>query len=83
MKEDVVVYKGDAEKYDCGYKLEEGMLPKGETDQGYYLSGLTEFFKSHSDLIKEEDYQEFSKLVDIDSVRDYFAAQIWMNNKWD
>jgi CotH protein. len=83
VKEDVVVYKGDAEKYDCGYKLEEGMLPKGETDQGYYLSGLTEFFKSHSDLIKEEDYQEFSKLVDIDSVRDYFAAQIWMNNKWD
>ena len=27
-KEDVVVYKGDAEKYGCGYKLEEGMILK-------------------------------------------------------
>ena len=44
MKEDVVVYKGDAEKYDCGYKLEEGMPPKGETDQGYYLSGFDKIF---------------------------------------
>lgn len=82
-KEDIVVYKGDAEKYESGYKLEEGTLPKGVTDEGYYLADLMNFFKSHADLKKEEDYQEFAKLVDIESVRDYFAAQIWMNNKWD
>ncbi len=82
-KEDVIVYKGDAEKYESGYKLDEGTLPGGETDEGYYLKELMDFFSTHSNLEKEEDYQEFAKLVDIDSVRDYFAAQIWVNNKWD
>lgn len=82
-KEDVVVYKGDAEKYESGYNLEEGTLPKGVTDEGYYLADLMNFFKSHTDLKKEEDYQEFAKLVDVESVKDYFAAQIWINNKWD
>jgi len=82
-KEDVVVYKGDAEKYESGYRLDEGTLPVGETDESYYLKDLMNFFNTHSDLAKEEDYQAFAKLVDIDSVRDYFAAQIWMNNKWD
>ncbi len=82
-KEDVVVYKGDAEKYECGYKLEEGTLPEGVTDEGYFLSDLEQFFQTHADLKNNEDYQEFSKLVDTDSVMDYFAAQIWINNKWD
>ncbi|MCI9080253.1 MAG: hypothetical protein HFH68_15315 [Lachnospiraceae bacterium] len=82
-KEDIVVYKGDAEKYDCGYKLEEGTLPAGVSDEGYFLSDLEQFFQSHADLKKDEDYQEFSKLVDTESVMDYFAAQIWINNKWD
>lgn len=82
-KDDVVVYKGDAEKYESGYKLDEGTLPSGVTDEGYYLQELMLFFETHSDLKKESDYQEFAKLVDTDSFLDYFAVQIWINNKWD
>lgn len=82
-KESVVLYKGDGEKYACGYKLDEGELPEGVTDEGYYLAELKQFFESHTDLKSEADYREFEKLVDVDSVRDFFAAQIWLNNKWD
>lgn len=82
-KDNVVLYKGDAEKYESGYKLDEGKLPAGVTEEGYYLQELMEFFKTHSDLKKEEDYQAFTKLVDVNSFRDYFAAQVWINNKWD
>jgi len=82
-KNAVVVYKGDAERYASGYKLDEGVLPAGETDEGYYFRELVQFFQTHSDLKKEEDYKEFEKLVDVDSVRDFFAVQVWLNNKWD
>lgn len=82
-KDDVVVYKGDAETYDSGYKLDEGKLPEGETDEGYFFKELTDFFYSHKDLSSQADYDEFSKLVDTDSVRDYFLAEVWINNKWD
>ncbi len=82
-KDDVVLYKGDAEKYNIGYKLDLGELPEGESDVSYYFSDLYNFFNSHSDLRSDEDYEEFKLLVDTDSVRDYFAAQIWINNKWD
>lgn len=82
-KDTVVVYKGDAERYEIGYTLDEGTLPAGVTDESYYLRELIEFFQSHSDLKSEADYQAFEKLVDVDSVRDFFAAQIWINNKWD
>ena len=82
-KDDVVVYKGDAETYQSGYKLDEGKLPEGETDEGYFFKELTDFFVSHKDLSAQADYEEFSKLVDTDSVRDYFLAEVWINNKWD
>lgn len=82
-KDDVVVYKGDAETYQSGYKLDEGKLPEGETDEGYFFKELTDFFASHKDLSAQTDYEEFSKLVDTDSVRDYFLAEVWINNKWD
>ena len=82
-KDDVVVYKGDAETYQSGYKLDEGKLPEGETDEGYFFKELTDFFASHKDLSAQADYEEFSKLVDTDSVRDYFLAEVWINNKWD
>ncbi|MGN0436825.1 MAG: CotH kinase family protein [Wujia sp.] len=29
------------------------------------------------------DYEEFAKLVDVESVMDYFAVEVWINNKWD
>lgn len=81
-KDDVVVYKGDAEMYGRGYVLDEGTIPDGEKES-YYYKELYDFFKSHSDLKSQEDYDEFVKLVDPDSVMDYFAVQSWINNKWD
>ena len=81
-KDDVVVYKGDAETYDIGYSLDEGEIPEGESVD-YYFRELIEFFNTHSDLKAQEDYEEFVKLVDPESVMDYFAVQCWINNKWD
>ena len=78
----VVIYKGDAETYSSGYKLDEGELPEGENED-YFFKDLKSFFKTHKDLSSKEDYEEFAKLVDTDSVRDYFLAQVWINNKWD
>ncbi len=80
---DVIVYKGDAETYEIGYKLDEGKLPEGETDISYYFRSLLEFFDTHKSLADDGDYQEFAKLVDVESVRDYFAVEVWINNKWD
>ncbi len=82
-KDDVVVYKGDAETYRLGYKLDEGNLPEGEKSESYFFNELNSFFKSHKSLEAQEDYDEFVKLVDPDSVRDYFLAEVWINNKWD
>ena len=82
-KENVVVYKGDAESLSLGYKLDEGKLPEGVTDESYYFNELFDFFHSHENLENQEDYDEFSKLVDTESVRDYFLTEIWINNKWD
>lgn len=81
-KNDVVVYKGDAETYSIGYKLDEGELPEGES-VSYYFNDLLDFFKNHDNLKSQEDYDEFSKLVDVQSVMDYFAVEVWINNKWD
>lgn len=83
LSEDVVVYKGDAETYEIGYKLDEGDLPAGVDDVSYYYGDLLEFFKTHKSLESEADYEEFAKLVDVESVRDYFAVEVWINNKWD
>lgn len=82
-KNDVVLYKGDAEKLELGYKLDLGELPQGESNESYYFEDLLAFFETHTDLKSEEDYEAFARLVDVDSARDYFAVQIWMNNKWD
>lgn len=81
-KDNVVVYKGDAETYELGYKLDEGKIPDGE-DEDYYFNELLSFFDTHSDLKNQADYDEFVKLVDPESVRDYFAVNVWINNKWD
>ena len=81
-KDDVVMYKGDAETYALGYKLDEGEIPEGEKES-YYFNELLEFFDKHSDLEKQEDYDEFVKLVDPVSVMEYFAVETWIDNKWD
>jgi len=82
-KDDVVLYKGDAEDLALGYKLDLGNLPDGETDESYYFKDLLDFFRTHKDLKSDADYEEFAKLVDVASARNYFAVQIWVNNKWD
>lgn len=82
-KDDVIIYKGDAEALELGYKLDEGDLPAGVTDETYYYHELYDFFDTHENLKAEEDYNEFIKLVDPDSVLDYFAVQSWIDNKWD
>ena len=82
-KDDVIIYKGDAEALELGYKLDEGDLPEGVKDETYYFHELFDFFETHSDLESEEDYNEFIKLVDPQSVMDYFAVQSWIDNKWD
>lgn len=79
---DVIVYKGDAEALKLGYKLDEGELPEGE-HESYYFQPLLDFFKSHRSLSDQKDYDEFAKLVDTDSCRDYFLTEVWINNKWD
>ncbi len=82
-KDDVVVYKGDAESLKLGYKLDEGLLPEGETDESYYMRDLLNFFDSHSNCESQADYDALAALVDPQSVMDYFAVQCWINNKWD
>lgn len=81
-QDDVVLYKGDAETYEIGYKLDLGDLPAGE-EVDYYFSDLLDFFDSHDDLVSDADYEEFIKLVDPDSAMDYYAVELWINNKWD
>ncbi len=82
-KEDVVIYKGDAEALELGYKLDEGELPAGITDESYYFEELFSFFDTHENLQSQADYDAFCQLVDPQSVMDYFAVQCWINNKWD
>ena len=81
-KNNVVLYKGDAEALELGYKLDEGELPEGESED-YYFRDLLTFFETHEDLKEEKDYEEFVKLVDPQSVMEYFAVETWIDNKWD
>lgn len=81
-KDNVVIYKGDAETYEIGYKLDEGEIPAGE-EEDYYFRELLDFFSTHESLASEADYEAFCRLVDPESVMDYFAVQCWINNKWD
>ncbi len=83
LDDSVVSYKGDAEVYTTGYTIDDGELPAGETDEGYYLKELLDFYSTHKNLKKEKDFKDFCKLVDPDSVRDYFAVELWINNQWD
>lgn len=80
--DDVIIYKGDAEEYESGYKLDEGDVPDGESED-YYLRELIDFFNKHDNLKPQADFDEFAKLVDVESLRDYFVSEAWINNKWD
>lgn len=83
-KDDVVIYKGDAEAIQpLGYKLDEGELPEGVTDEDYYLKDLENFMSAHTDVKDQKDYDALAAMVDEDSIIDYFATEVWINNKWD
>lgn len=83
-KDNVVIYKGDAEAIQpLGYKLDEGDLPEGVTDEDYYLKDLENFMSTHKDVSDQKDYDELVAMVDEDSIIDYFATEVWINNKWD
>lgn len=83
-KDDVVIYKGDAEAIQpLGYKLDEGELPEGVSDEDYYLKNLEAFMSNHTDVSDQKDYDEIAAMVDEDSIIDYFATEVWINNKWD
>ncbi len=83
-KDDVIIYKGDAEaNHILGYKLDEGELPQGVTDDSYYFQEMEDFLSTHTDVADDSDYEEFAKIVDVDSALDYYALQVWINNKWD
>ena len=81
--DNVVLYKGDAESLELGYKLDEGDLPEGEEDERYYFRELLNFFDTHKDAKSDADFMELAELVDMESLLDYFAVQSWINNKWD
>ncbi len=83
LDDSVVSYKGDAEEYETGYCIDDGTLPAGETDDGYFLEDLLKFYKKHKNLKSDKDYEKFCQIVDPDSVRDYYAAELWGNNQWD
>lgn len=82
-KDNVISYKGDAEKYDIGYDIDDGELPEDQYDVRYFWNDLLKFYDTHANLKNQEDYEAFEKLVDVESVRDYFAVNLWLNNKWD
>ncbi|MCI7062801.1 MAG: CotH kinase family protein, partial [Lachnospiraceae bacterium] len=83
-KDNVVIYKGDAEAIQpLGYKLDEGELPEGVTQENYYLQDLENFMRTHSSVSTQEDYDQLAAMVDEDSIIDYFATEVWINNKWD
>lgn len=75
-KDSVVVYKAsdaDADE-EYGYKLDEGTLPDGETDVNYFYRDLMNFFAEHKNLKNDADYEAFCKLVDPQSVMDFFCC---------
>ncbi len=85
VKENVVVYKGsdDPEYAKYKFKLDEGELPEGVTDEDYYLQETFQFLNSH-DLSNDADYSEFmSKYMAEDSAVGYFASMLYLNNRYD
>lgn len=85
VKENVVVYKGsdDPQYMSYGYKLDEGELPEGVTDESYYLQETLQFLDSH-DLSDDAAYQEFmEKYMAEESAVDYFGVMLYLNNRYD
>ena len=81
-KDNVVAYKGDAEQYAIGYKLDEGEIPDGE-DVSYYFTDVLNFINENGTCESDEVYKEFCTMVDPNSCMDYFAIESWIDNKWD
>ena len=74
-EEDVVMYKKGLK-----LKLDIGEIPANTNDESFYLKELDAFLDEHKDLSSEADYEEFCSYVDPESLMDYFASEIWLNN---
>lgn len=85
LKEDVVAYKGsDDKKYaEYRYKLDEGELPAGVTNEDYYLKDTLDYLREH-DFSDNSVYQTFvQKYMSEQSAIDYFATNLFLNNGYD
>ncbi len=76
-KDDVVIYKGDAETYALGYKLDEGEAPVGD-DGAYYTDEMTEFLKIRKKFKTDDEFEEFLEDMDPQALNDayYFGELI-------
>lgn len=84
-KDQVVLYKGsDEAKYaNYGYKLDEGELPQGVTEEDYYLKDTLEYLDTHN-FSDDAVYKEFMEnYLDEQSATDYYATMIYLNNGYD
>lgn len=82
VKENVVIYKGTDDSRYKGYKLDEGELPAGETED-YYLRDTLNYLKVY-DLSNDSDYQTFiDKYMCEESALLYYASMIYLNNRYD
>ena len=83
-KEQVVIYKGtDDPTYSrYGYKLDEGELPEGETED-YYLRDTLSYLKVY-DLSDDNAYQTFiNKYMCEESALHYYGSMTYLNNRYD
>lgn len=84
-KDHVVLYKGtdEAQYSSYGYKLDEGEFPEGVTEEDYYLKDTLDYL-DREDFSDSSVYQEFmDQYMDEQSALDYFAANIYLNNRYD
>ena len=83
-KEQVVIYKGsDDPAYGrYGYKLDEGELPEGETED-YYLRDTLNYLQVY-DLSDDNAYQTFiNKYMCEESALLYYGSMLYLNNRYD
>lgn len=84
-KDAVALYKGsdEAQYAEYGYKLDEGELPEGVTDEDYYLKETLEYLDSN-DFSDNAVYEKFIEdYMEEQSAVDYFATMVYLNNGWD
>ncbi len=75
-KDNVVMIKPDTENNNAP-KIEEGM----DEDVTLWNDFVSYFKDSSKDFSKKADYEEISKMIDLDSFADYVAAETYISNE--